>query len=71
MYGAVIFDLDGTLTDPKIGIVTCIQFALSELGYKSPPSDRLLWCIGPPLTESFAKLIDTEDLNLINKAIGF
>jgi phosphoglycolate phosphatase len=68
---AVLFDLDGTLTDPQIGIVASIQFALTKLGFTPPDSERLLWCIGPPLTESFAKLIDTEDVDLINTAIGF
>ena len=33
---AILFDLDGTLTDPKPGITRCIQFALSELGYRPP-----------------------------------
>ncbi len=28
MYSIVLFDLDGTLTDPKIGITTCVQYAL-------------------------------------------
>ena len=70
MYGAVIFDLDGTLTDPKIGIVTCIQFALSELGYKSPPGDRLLWCIGPPLKDIFSQLIGTNDEIELGRAMS-
>lgn len=43
---AVLFDLDGTLTDPKLGITRCIQYALSELGYKLPNADELHWCIG-------------------------
>lgn len=55
--GAVLFDLDGTLSDPKPGITRCIQYALSELGYRQPDADELHWCIGPPLKESFSQLL--------------
>ena len=65
----VLFDLDGTLTDPKIGITTCIQYALHQLNYDAPETDQLLWCIGPPLTVSFAKLLQTTDKFLIDRAI--
>ena len=67
---AILFDLDGTLTDPKIGITTCIQYAIAQLGSQPPTTDELLWCIGPPLTVSFAKLLETEDQVLINRAIS-
>jgi len=66
----VLFDLDGTLTDPKIGITTCIQHALEQLGYDAPETDALLWCIGPPLTVSFAQLMQTDAPALINRAIS-
>ncbi|ODG96714.1 HAD family hydrolase [Nostoc sp. KVJ20] len=66
---AVLFDLDGTLTDPKPGITGCIQYALSELGYKSPNADELHWCIGPPLKDSFSQLLNTLDGTLIEQAI--
>jgi phosphoglycolate phosphatase len=71
MNKAVLFDLDGTLTDPQVGIVSSIQYALKKLGFIPPACDRLLWCIGPPLTESFAKIIETEDSERIAEAIGF
>jgi phosphoglycolate phosphatase len=67
---AILFDLDGTLTDPKIGITGCIQYAIAELGNQPPATDELLWCIGPPLTASFAKILETEDRVLINRAIS-
>lgn len=57
MTGGIFFDLDGTLTDPKIGITRCIQFALEQLGRPVPPADELIWCIGPPLRESFRTLV--------------
>ncbi|ELS33936.1 MULTISPECIES: HAD family hydrolase [Pseudanabaena] len=67
---AILFDLDGTLTDPKVGITTCIQYAIRQLGNEPPTTDELLWCIGPPLTTSFAKILQTEDRVLIDRAIS-
>ena len=32
MIKVILFDLDGTLTDPKVGITTCVQYALKEFG---------------------------------------
>ena len=57
MTGVVFFDLDGTLTDPKAGIVGSIRFALDRLGLECPEEDDLTWCIGPPLLDSFSKLV--------------
>ena len=56
MNDRIFFDLDGTLTNPRVGITNCIQSALRRLGREVPPTDDLLWCIGPPLLESFAIL---------------
>ena len=57
MTQTVFFDLDGTLTDPKVGITTCIQYALQKLKFEVIPKDDLTWCIGPPLQESFVVLV--------------
>jgi phosphoglycolate phosphatase len=58
---AIYFDLDGTLTDPKIGITRSIQYAVDKLGHPAIPSeDELTWCIGPPLRASFTKLLGGE-----------
>ena len=53
----LLIDLDGTLTDPKPGITNCIGHALERLGHPAPPADDLVWCIGPPLLDSFRKLL--------------
>lgn len=53
MYQYILFDLDGTLTDPKIGITTCVQYALHKMGIEEPDLDRLEPFIGPPLMDSF------------------
>lgn len=55
MYQYILFDLDGTLTDPKIGITTCVQYALHKMGIEEPDPDRLEPFIGPPLIESFCE----------------
>jgi len=49
----LLFDLDGTLTDPKIGITTCVQYALHAAGIEEPDLDKLEPFIGPPLKDSF------------------
>jgi phosphoglycolate phosphatase len=66
---AVFFDLDGTLTDSKAGITRSIQHAMSELGYMAPAESELFWCIGPPLRNSFARLFETTDDQLIDEAL--
>ncbi|MEQ9642786.1 MAG: HAD hydrolase-like protein [Alphaproteobacteria bacterium] len=54
----LLFDLDGTLSDPVVGIVTSVRYALDRLG-KPAPAD-LNWVIGPPLRGAFAILIDND-----------
>jgi phosphoglycolate phosphatase len=66
-----MFDLDGTLTDPKLGITRCIQHALLRLGADVPHQDALEWCIGPPLRGSFARLLATEEEERVAQAMGF
>lgn len=51
----ILFDLDGTLTDPKTGITKCVQYALAAAGIDEPELDKLECYIGPPLDESFKR----------------
>ena len=57
---AIFFDLDGTLTDPKEGITGCFQYALEQMDAPVPTTDELTWCIGPPLVESFTRLVGAD-----------
>ena len=57
----VFFDLDGTLTDPKEGIVRSIQYALRKMRQDEPPESALVKYIGPPLRETFAELLGQQD----------
>jgi phosphoglycolate phosphatase len=68
---ALIFDLDGTLTDPRVGIVGCLRYALQRLDWPCPDDDLLATFIGPPLRGTFATLLDTHDRALIEAAVGF
>jgi phosphoglycolate phosphatase len=65
----VLFDLDGTLTDPREGIVACLKYALLGLGHKYPSNLVLARFIGPPLQESFAGLLHSTDPKQINAAV--
>jgi phosphoglycolate phosphatase len=71
MIHNVLFDLDGTLTDPREGITRCIQVSLTRLGRKAPSEDDLLWCIGPPLRESFAQLLESNETELLDLALYY
>lgn len=42
----LLFDLDGTLTNPVVGITASIRYALAQLGRSAPPPGDLRWCIG-------------------------
>jgi phosphoglycolate phosphatase len=53
----VLFDLDGTLTDPREGIVGCIKHALVALQRSVPNDDVLATLIGPPLRDTFGELL--------------
>ena len=57
----ILIDLDGTLTDPKIGIHGSIRYALEKLGKPLDPQQNIDWTIGPPLKASLMKLLDTDD----------
>ena len=55
MFDTILFDLDGTLTDPYIGITNGIIYALKELGREIPPREQLKSFIGPPLIDEFQR----------------
>ncbi len=59
-YDYALFDLDGTLTDPKEGITNSAAHALRHFGLEADPED-LTFFIGPPLYESFARFDIPED----------
>lgn len=60
-FHTILFDLDGTLTDPKEGITRCVAYALEHFGIKVEDLDTLTKCIGPPLVESFSGFYGMSD----------
>ena len=52
-FDLVIFDLDGTLTDSRLGITKSVSHTLTEMGINPPPLEELEQFIGPPLVDSF------------------
>jgi phosphoglycolate phosphatase len=60
-HPVIVFDLDGTLSDPLEGIGRSINHALARHGYAERPLHSLADCIGPPLDESFPLLTGNND----------
>jgi phosphoglycolate phosphatase len=68
-FEAILFDLDGTLTDPRIAITSSLAHALREVGFTPPPPDQLIWCIGPPLRQNLLRIMGGERAHLIERAV--
>jgi phosphoglycolate phosphatase len=66
VVAAVVFDLDGTLTDSGPGILRSTQLALERMNagggtdFPAPAVTELSWIIGPPLQDSFVKLVGAD-----------
>jgi len=55
-YTNIVFDLDGTLTDPVVGITNSFIYAMEKYGIPVPDRSELLKLIGPPPLESFQEI---------------
>lgn len=64
---AILFDLDGTLTDSGEGIINCATLALSHYGLPVPTREEMRVFVGPPLHDTFRRFGVPEDK--INEAI--
>ncbi|WP_244783341.1 HAD-IA family hydrolase [Acinetobacter sp. F-1] len=60
MIKNILIDLDGTLTDPKVGITTSARYGLEKVGHPISDEINIDWIIGPPLKASLAKLLNIE-----------
>lgn len=53
MYRYIFFDLDGTLTDSKEGVIKSARYAIEKMGWEQPSEATMLKFVGPPLVDSF------------------
>ena len=58
MIRNILIDLDGTLTDPKVGITTSARYGLNKIGHPIADDVNIDWIIGPPLQASLAKILN-------------
>jgi phosphoglycolate phosphatase len=61
MYKAILFDLDGTLTESGDGITRSVQYALEKIGKPEPDVEALQVFVGPPLLEQFMRYADVDE----------
>lgn len=70
MYQTIVFDLDGTITDPGIGIANSVMYALEQYDIHVTDRSDLYSFIGPPLMESFEHYYGFDHLQA-EEAVGF
>lgn len=66
----ILFDLDGTLTDPMLGITKSVQYALNKFGIEIEDLNQLCKFIGPPLKDSFMEFYNFTEKDA-SKAITY
>lgn len=64
----ILFDLDGTLTDSKEGIIRCAQYMQEKMGTRIWADEELFFLVGPPLIDSFTGEFEM-DMETAEKAI--
>lgn len=62
----LVFDLDGTLTDPALGVVRCMNYALTSFDYSPLPDAKITEHIGPPLEQTVVRLTGSDDATHID-----
>ncbi len=67
-FESILFDLDGTLTDSSAAITRSIAHVMRTLGYQPLPASELIPMIGPPIRETFKRLLASDDRALIERA---
>lgn len=68
-WHTLFWDLDGTITDPRRGIIDSYVAFLRESDVSVPDESELLWVIGPPLRDCLATLLHTNDTEVIESAV--
>lgn len=70
MPSLLIFDLDGTLSDPAVGVLRSINHSLSYFGYPELPPECISECIGPPIDHTFARLSGSTDAAHVRELVA-
>ena len=70
VFKNLLFDLDGTLTDPALGITSAAQYALGKMGIEVTDRTTLTWLIGPPLIGSFEEGFGMTNLQALEALSG-
>ena len=66
----IIFDLDGTISDPKDGIARSINFALECHNFEAKDEDEIGELIGLPLDQMYAQLIEATEPSLLSSLVA-
>lgn len=69
-WNTILFDLDGTITDPKEGITKAVATALTHFGIEADP-DTLTHFIGPPLLDEFAHSYGFDEAKCVEAVIQY
>lgn len=67
----LLFDLDGTLTDPKEGITKSVSYALKSFGIEVKDLDTLCPFIGPPLRDSFMEFYGLDEVQTVRAKLKY
>lgn len=60
-YDAVFFDFDGTVADTGEGIFASVSYAVKEMGFEPLGNEQLRTFIGPPVFDSFKRMLGVND----------
>jgi len=67
----LLFDLDGTLSNPEEGVARSLKYTLKSVGLPEPPIEGLGWCVCLPAEEALAKLLGRNNSHLMDRAMRF
>lgn len=67
---ALLFDLDGTIIDSRVGIVSTLHAVIAALGHTPDPQIDLTWVVGPPLAELMEEVIGAYGDRRVAEAIA-
>ncbi|MFF3021044.1 HAD hydrolase-like protein [Gottfriedia sp. NPDC057948] len=65
-YHTILFDLDGILTGPRVGILNSVKYALQKMNQSIPLESQLLKFIRPPIQRSFSEICQFNEEELLN-----